>query len=59
MGFGFRLGLKAVAVAVAVAVRRRNKKRKGVIRDLWGFEGFIWDLGNEIEIDESIWVSWR
>lgn len=56
MGFGFRLGLKAAAAAgpVVVVVRRRNKKRKGVIGDLWGFEGFIWDLGNEIEIKESI-----
>lgn len=58
MGFGFRLGLKAAAAAAEV-VRRRNKKRKGVIGDLWGFEGFIWDLANEIEIEESIWVSWR
>ena len=24
-------------------------QRKGLRGDLWGFEGFIWDLGNEEE----------
>lgn len=45
-GVGYEISLKDVVVVGRFSDKKKKMQGRGLRGNLWGFEGFIWDLEN-------------